>query len=107
MLKTGLNVIEVIAYDDAGNSSSDSMSITYVPPPLDLGSVSLSNGVVELEMKGPLGGPYFLEVSSNLVEWIQLKTNVITSEEPIFIQDGAPNEQQIHFYRATSESAGD
>jgi hypothetical protein len=58
-------------------------------------------------MKGPLGGPYFLEVSSNLVEWIQLKTNVITSEEPIFIQDGAPNEQQIHFYRATSESAGD
>jgi hypothetical protein len=35
-LQPGLNVIEVTAYDAAGNTATDALSVTYNPPPLHL-----------------------------------------------------------------------
>lgn len=102
-LQPGFNLIEVSAKDAAGNVSSDTLSVTYTPPPLTVGGfLGVSNGVFGFELAGPLGGTYVIETSSNLVQWAPFSSNTIPGEDSIIITDPGASNCPIRFYRATS-----
>jgi hypothetical protein len=104
-LQPGLNVIEVTAYDAAGNTATDALSVIYTLPPLHLNALGMSNGVFLLEMSGP---PItcVIQVSSNLVQWLPLSTNTIPVEGSMIISDPDASNQPVRFYRAVSFATG-
>ena len=103
LLRPGFNAIEVVAYDGAGNSAVDTLAVTYIPPPVEMNAASMSNGVVQVHFSGPLGGPYILEASTNMNEWIPIQTNSITGEDPVVLPDVDNGSMPKRFYRITGE----
>jgi pimeloyl-ACP methyl ester carboxylesterase len=103
-LQPGLNVIEVTAYDAAGNTATDALSVIYTPPPLLLNALGMSNGVFRLELSGP-PMTCVIQVSSNLVRWLPLSTNTIPVEGSMIISDPGASNQPVRFYRAVSFAA--
>jgi uncharacterized repeat protein (TIGR02543 family) len=102
LLQPGFNLIEVSAKDAAGNVSSDTLSVTYTPPPLTVGGLGMSNGVFGFELAGPWGGSVVIEASSNLVQWAPLSSNTIFGEDAIIVTDPGASNHPSRFYRATS-----
>lgn len=98
-LQQGLNVIEVIAYDAAGNTAADTLSVMYTPPPLLLNILGMSTGGFSLELTGP---PItcVIQVSSNLVHWLPLSTNTIPAGGTLVLFDSGGSNEPMRFYRA-------
>ena len=103
LLRPGFNAIEVVAYDEAGNSAADTLAVTYIPPPVEMTAASMSNGTIHVHFSGPLGGPYILEASTNMNEWIAIQTNSITGEDPIALPDIDNGIMPKRFYRISGE----
>ncbi len=59
----------------------------------------LSSGVFRFVLNGPVGSSYVIQVSSNLVHWLPLVTNVIPAGGSVLITDPATG-QAKRFYRA-------
>lgn len=104
VLQPGLNMLDFTAYDNAENSATETLSVTYIPPPVNVSSMAMSDGFLHVEFQGPLGGPYLLEVSSNLVDWIPIETNVITTEYPVLFPNLDADNVNTRFYRISGES---
>jgi YD repeat-containing protein len=81
-LQLGDNDIFVTAYDAAGNSAYATLIVTRpVPPPpipqLTGVAISASGTTFQFNLNGPVGSNYVIQVSSNLVNWVNWITNVI------------------------------
>jgi formylglycine-generating enzyme required for sulfatase activity len=64
-----------------------------------LTGMSLSNGVFRFVLNGPVGSTYVIQVSSNLVNWLPLVTNVIPASGSVPITDPVIG-PATRFYRA-------
>jgi hypothetical protein len=71
-----------------------------VQPPDQLTEMNLSNGVFGFVLNGPAGSNYVIQVSSNLVNWWPLSTNIIPSVGWLLISDPAMLNQPQQYYRA-------
>ena len=103
LLRPGFNAIEVVAYDASGNSGRDTLAVTYTPPEINVESAIPTNGQLRIEFQGPLGGPYYLEASSNMYEWIAIDTNYIQSEDPAVFPALDADGIKRRFFRITGE----
>lgn len=99
-LQPGVNVIHVIAYDHAGNPASDSLAVTYTPPPAQFGNLNATNGAFTMELIGAVGATYAIQTSSDLGQWTPLYTNTIPVSGFIIINDPAMSNHLTRFYRA-------
>ena len=63
--------------------------------------VTVSNGVVQLVITGPVGGAYAIEASSNLATWTQLTTFTNTTGTYQYTDTSSTN-NSTGFYRARS-----
>jgi len=75
---------------------------TYVAipePPKQLTGMTLSNGVFRFVLNGPVGSNFVIQISSNLVNWLPLVTNVIPASGSVLITDPVIG-QPTRFYRA-------
>ena len=100
-LQPGLNIIEVTAADAAGNTATDTLVVTYTPPPLRLNALGVSNGVFRLELSGP-PMTCVIQVSADLVHWLPFSTNTIPADGSLIISDPGVSNRPVRFYRAVS-----
>ena len=100
-LQPGLNIIEVTAADAAGNTATDTLVVTYTPPPLRLNALGVSNGIFRLELSGP-PMTCVIQVTADLVHWLSLSTNTIPAEGSLIISDPGVSNRPVRFYRAVS-----
>jgi len=109
-LQTGANVISVTAWDAAGNSTPATLTVTRVvaaPPPPQLTGITMStNGMFLFNLNGPMGSNYVIQVSSNLVNWVNWVTNVIPAGGLRVLDFPIQTNQPEMFYRALPLSGG-
>jgi formylglycine-generating enzyme len=101
-LNPGVNTITAVGKDTFNNSGQQQITITYNPPPQtakQLTEMALSNGVFRFMLNGPVGSNYVIQISSNLVNWLPLVTNVIPASGSVLITNPAAG-QVRRFYRA-------
>jgi YD repeat-containing protein len=83
------------------------VQVQFNPLPMQL-SGTVSNGFFQLLLNGPQGEDYVIQVSSNLVNWTDISTNIIppTNVIPIPVPDPGATNQPVRFYRAKSQGFG-
>ena len=82
------------------NQTTTATGTYVVAQPQQLTSTVLSNGVFHFTLNGPVGTNYVIEVSSNLVNWTILSTNVIPANGATNISDPSQGSRLRRFYRA-------
>jgi hypothetical protein len=97
-LLPGLNVIEVTAFDAAGNAASDSLAVTYLPPPLELQVMGVVDGIFRFQVSGPAGSTIAIQRSGDFNQWEPLGTRTLPPEGTTTVEDDAPLVRQ-RFYR--------
>ena len=71
-----------------------------------LTAMSLSNGVFRFVLNGSVGSNYVIQVSSNLVNWLPLSTNIVPAGGSVTITDSSMSTLPRRFYRAIPQTAG-
>ncbi|MGA2866771.1 MAG: GH25 family lysozyme [Verrucomicrobiota bacterium] len=83
---------------------------TYLPAgaplPPQLTGATVGNGMFGFVLHGPSGSNYVIQVSSNLVNWTILATNVIPAGGARYIDDPITTNRTRRFYRAFPLSQG-
>ena len=97
-IATGTDNQSVTFTGAAGATRSISGS-AYVSAPIYLSGITFSNSVIHFVANGPVGSNCVTTVSSNLVNWIPLYTNVIPVNGSIIINDPGMSNQPQRFYR--------
>ena len=100
VLLPGLNVIEVTAFDAAGNAASDSLAVTYTIPAPQLGVSIGSNGELQLELSGAVGSTWAIQTSTDLSQWQPFTTVTIPAQGSVSLSDASVNSQPVRYYRA-------
>lgn len=77
-------------------SSNAQLTVTVTPPQFQ--QITFSNGAVRMLINGPPGSTYAVDISSNLVNWIQLGT-FTNSTGPYQFIDTPPTNNVSGFYR--------
>lgn len=92
----------VVVTNLAGNITSASASLTVLlphPPGLEVSSL-LPDGRVQLRFSGEVGLPFAIDVSSNLREWFELWSGLLTVSPSDFVDDSVVTNTGSRFYRA-------
>jgi hypothetical protein len=76
------------------------------PPPMLMSKPVRTNGIVQFTLSGPSSTNCVVQVSSNLVAWLPLMTNVISPVGLLAISDSNAVGQDRRFYRAVWSSGG-
>ena len=109
-LQTGENDIIVTAWDAAGNSTPTTLTVTKVvvtqPPPQLTGIATSTNGMFLFNLNGPVGSNYVIQVSSNLVNWVNWVTNVIPAGGLRVFDFPILSNKPTMFYRAVPLAQG-
>ena len=94
--------------DATGGTSSIGISgvgVVGAAPP-QLGAMVVSNGIFRFALRGPAGSNYVVQVSSNLVNWSVLLTNVIPAAGVRVLDVPILTNQSRMFYRALPLAGG-
>lgn len=89
------------------NPANNALTLTVQPAPaaggeLRLGPLlQLANGSFQLTVTGEAGRSYTVQVSNDLVNWVNW-TNFITTANPAQVLDTTATNQPVRFYRAVS-----
>jgi len=78
--------------------NSLSASALFLVPPAQFFSENISNGMFQMQFLGSPGSNYVLQVSTNLVDWTPMVTNLATTNDIIFIDPQSSN-FPARFYR--------
>lgn len=99
-LTVGANTLVVSATDRAGNIGNAQIVVTRVSPPiLNIGSPPWNGNVFNLSISAPTVSSVVVQVSTNLVYWVPIYTNVGSF---MFTDTNAPSFGQ-RFYRAVEQ----
>jgi hypothetical protein len=94
-----------IAVDSANNlyvadEFNNAIRRVVLAPTPQLTGMTLSNGVPQFVLNGPVGSNYVIQSSSNLVNWLALSANTIPAGGAVPIVDPSMTNQPRRFYRA-------
>jgi hypothetical protein len=88
------------AIDNLGGTTDSSPVTISVGQQLKLtGAATLSGGVFQFTLSGNPGLAYRIQQSTNLMDWITLKT-ITNASGAVSFQDPGPSQQPHRFYRA-------
>jgi YD repeat-containing protein len=110
-LKYGVNFIVLTAYDAAGNSGYNTLTVTFAPGTGGTGTTTntvfseitgyhLANGIFHFALSGIVGSNYVIYASTDLKYWTPLSTNNIPSGGLITFVDSDAGIYPQRFYRA-------
>ena len=88
-----------VTFTGAAGATRSVSGSAYVPAPIYLSGIALSNSVIHFVANGPVGSNCVTTVSSNLINWTPLYTNVIPVSGSILINDPGMSNQPRRFYR--------
>ncbi len=99
--------VDFVQYDETTVTRWNRGSIRYnsdIPapgptPPLLIGKLARTNGVVQFTLTGPANTNCIVQVSSNLLTWTPLMTNAISPVGLLTVSDPAAAAQDRRFYR--------
>lgn len=86
-------------FDSAGNESAFSTEATYTPPmpgPATLAAAAVTGGQFSVSITGTTGSQYVIQASTNLVDWVNVQTNLAPFT---FVDPAAAGNPQC-FYRS-------
>jgi hypothetical protein len=66
---------------------------------LNLSPVGMENCTFSFFAEGPVGGSFVIQTSSNLLQWVTLLTNTVSSNGSVLITDSAACNSNRRFYR--------
>ena len=93
------------AYTGEGVEGESNLFDVVAPQPpvivTDDGQIGMSGGMFGFNVGGPLGQVVVVEISTNLVNWLPLQTNVCGAE-PFFFNDADTSQFAQRFYRAVA-----
>lgn len=91
----------VMVSNPAGTiNSSNALLTILLPQPIQIENISkTTNGQVELLVTGEPGSSYFIQNSSNLLDWVSI-TNVVNTNGSLRVLDSSATNKPLHFYRA-------
>ena len=97
---TSNTIVTASAFETGFNNSfAASAQFTIHPPVYFTSGIGFSNTVFELQLSGTASKSYVLQVSTNLMDWTALSTNIAPGNLFILTDTNAANFQQ-RFYRA-------
>lgn len=91
--------VTVHADHTAGTNTITVLGTGISATPIQLSAVALSNGMFRFSLSGPVSSNCVIQVSSNLVNWLSLVTNVIPAGGSVPITDPITGAGR-RFYRA-------
>ncbi|HVM51373.1 MAG TPA: choice-of-anchor D domain-containing protein [Candidatus Acidoferrum sp.] len=91
---------QMVSFSGGGDASRRVSGLALSVPPLQMTGMALSNGVFRFVLTGPAGSNYVVHLSSNLLNWSPLSTNVIPSGGWVTITDPSTTNKPRRFYRA-------
>jgi len=106
--------VDFVQYDEGNVTRWNRGSIRFnsdipapgPPPPMLISKFVRTNGIVQFTVIGPSDTNCIIQVSSNLVTWMPLMTNVISPVGLLTISDPGTAGQDRRFYRAAYSSGG-
>jgi len=98
MFPAGTNTVQVTAWDVRSNTNTCSFTVSVVPvdPAPVLSVIDYTNSTAVVEVSGLTGYSAVLEASTNLLDWVSIRTNAM----PYIQVDLASPGLSQRFYRA-------